>query len=102
MTLKAFQKPSSLTPDLEVLARAINDYTQPLTKNPLLDGYLLEGVSLTTAAKAFPHNLNRPWNGFVITDKKSFADVISVSTPYDNKTITLQANATVTVDVWVF
>ena len=104
MTLKAFQKPSSQTPDLEILARAVADYTQQLTKNPTLDGQLIRGLSLTGNPKMVPHNLGRPWIGFIVTYKNTFGDIIAThnSTILDSNSIALSADATMSADIWVF
>ncbi len=104
MTLKAFQKPSSLAPDLEVLARSVTDFTQQLTKNPTIDGVLIQGIDLTAGTlKDVPHSLGRPWVGMVVTYKTTFADVIATHNPMtDSLTLPLTSNVSISCDVWVF
>lgn len=101
MSLKAFRQVSSSVPDVDVLARAVRDYTEPLTRNPLLDGQLIQGVNLVTS-KEVPHNLGRPWIGYIITYSSTLATFKSTRKATDSQFIYLEANTPVMVDVWVF
>jgi hypothetical protein len=101
--LKAFRKPGTLTDEGTRLANSIDDYTRQLTQNPLLDGRLIERVSITASAQNLAHGLNRPWRGWIITRRNGTASVYENSTQADNtKFITLVGSGSVTVDIYIF
>lgn len=101
MTIKSFKKSSSSTPDLNTLSQSVYDFSEQLVRKEILDGIWLRGVVITTVAMV-PHSLGRRWNGFIITNKDTFADIIANHNTMDTQTITLVANTPVTVDLWVF
>ena len=72
-----------------------------LANIPLLDGRLLEDVALTTSASRVYHNLGRPVVGFWVVwtegDTRVWVDGLNTST-----FIELRANASSTVNLWVF
>lgn len=101
MSLKAFRQTSSSVPDIDVLSRSVKDYTDQLTKNPLLDGQLIQGINLANS-KTVPHSLGRPFIGYIVTFQNTLAVVKSARQPTDLMSIYLESNTPVTVDVWVF
>ncbi len=102
MTLKAFRTTSSQNMDIDVLSKSVRDYTEQLTKNPMLDGILLQNIELSNG-KELPHSLGRPWVGMLVTYSTAFAIVRAVKAPQtDISTIYIESDVPTTVDVWVF
>lgn len=76
-------------------------FRQVVTKE-ILDGRLIQDVVITTASVAVSHGLGRTLVGWVVVDKNANADVWRVGTANADTLLTLDASATVTVDLWVF
>ena len=70
----------------------------------LLDGVLLEGIELSSGDNSVSHKLGRKLRGWIITRKRASATVYDKqdSNTNPNKTLTLNASAAVSVDLWVF
>lgn len=85
----------------DLFQRDAKQAVDSLAAIPILDGVLLEDVSLTTAASRVFHNLGRTVNGFwvVWSEADSRVWVDGLNTP---AFIELRANAPVTVNLWVF
>lgn len=75
-----------------------------LKNSALGKGMLLEGLSLTTSAKPFPHKLGRKLRGYIVvgsTVATEFADENAGKSDLD-KFVYLKSGATTTCNVWVF
>ena len=87
---------------LDQMQKNIVGLVNNITKNPFLDGVLIQNVDLSATQKAVPHKLNRAYVGFFITNINANANVwVSAS---DDKAafIKLTASGTCIVDIWVF
>jgi hypothetical protein len=70
---------------------------------PILNGCLIENVSLTTTATKISHKLSRPYRGFIVVRKNANVDVWETTDSVDNSLfLPLDASGTVTVSLWVF
>jgi len=71
---------------------------------PLANGILIKGITLSSTTKRVSHQLSRPYAGFIVVDQNAQADVwrdaSDTSRPQD--AIPLKASANVTVSLWVF
>lgn len=78
--------------------------TDALVKVPLVDGVLLEGVTLTAGAfTPVAHGLGRLWRGFLVVARTANAQIWNQTPDADAQTfLYLQPSATVTVNLWVF
>lgn len=101
MTLKAFRAVSSDVQDVNQLSRNVDEFTRPLVQNPLLDGQLLENISIS-GALLVNHDLGRPWRGYLITNKNASVDIYATRKTTDNLMILLTASGPATVDIWIF
>ena len=70
--------------------------------NPLLDGRLIEDVSLTTSETSIEHKLDRDYRGWLIVNKNAAQDVYVSSTTLKSRFLKLTAGGAVTVSIWVF
>lgn len=73
----------------------------PILSNPLNDVRILPMVLLKTGDNIIDHRLGKKMQGWVITDLNGAA-VIYRSAPLNDKTITLNSNANVTIALGVF
>lgn len=77
----------------------------PLLRNPLIDGRLIEGVVLGAATAEINHGLGRTLKGWFVTRRPANVSVWDVDQDANrqrSKTLKLQASAAVTVDIYVF
>lgn len=84
----------------------IQDYTQnalaPLLKSLVVDGLLIKDVELVTGVNEVPHKLGRQFQGWIISDKTGTADIWRVPTNLETRLLTLEADADVTISLWVY
>ena len=89
--------------DLIDLQEDLFNVLAPLTKNPLLDGVLLEDISISTTATAFPHKLGRKWRGAILTKLSANVTVWYPTALQDEtKFITIDASGSATASFWIF
>lgn len=79
---------------------AARDSQAKMVAGGIMDGRLLEGVSLSTTASAVAHGLGRRPRGWLVVDNDSGVTVYR--TEWDSRTMTLTASATCTASIWVF
>lgn len=73
----------------------------PLLNNELINGQLLQNVSLISGVTTINHLLGRKQQGYIITDVDAAATIFR-SQPLNNLTLTLTSDAACTVSLWVF
>jgi hypothetical protein len=98
--LKPFRKIKLTTVELQHFQDAVANVLVPVSKNPLIDGVLLENVVLTSGDNTISHTLSRQIRGWLIVDKQGAADIYR--TGWSDKFLNLHATANVTVNLWVF
>lgn len=99
MQLQPLKKINGQTYELQKTIEYSQEFTAQLLSLVFLKGNLLT-IDITTTATAFNHGLNVTPQGFIVFDKTANADIWR--TAWDDKTITLDATATVGAKVWVF
>lgn len=73
-----------------------------IARKPIVDGILLEGVTLANSAtNRVPHNLGRLPRGWIVVKRTSGA-VIYDNVAADDKFLTLNSSAAAVVSLWVF
>lgn len=77
------------------------DVLNVITSKQILDGNLLQNVSLISGQNSIPHLLGRPALGWIIVDKNATCDVYSFKS-FDNVFLYLQSSGAVTMSLWVF
>lgn len=73
---------------------------RPVLAVLFLDGRFISGQAITTATTQVEHKLGRTPTGYIILDQSAAASVFTVSK--DDKFLTLDTSANVTVSLWVF
>jgi hypothetical protein len=99
MNLQPLKKINGQSYELQKTIEYSQEFVAQLLVLNFLKGNLLD-IALTTTATAYPHGLGTTPQGFIIFDKNANADIWR--TAWDDRTITLDASATVNAKVWVF
>ena len=73
----------------------------PLLANTLVDGELLQNVTLKNGVNTFNHYLGKQMTGWILVDQNAAASIFR-SAPLNSQTLTLTSNAALTVSLWVF
>lgn len=73
----------------------------PIIRNQLLQGILIQNISLKTGVNVINHKLGRKQIGYIITDIDSAA-IIYRSQPLNALTLTLTSDADATISLWMF
>lgn len=74
----------------------------PILANLLLQGQPLEAISLSSGVpRTLNHGLGRNQIGFIITDQTAAASIFRTQ-PFNSQTLTIEASADVTVNLWNF
>ena len=90
---------------LEQLVDSVERSFLPFSANPMLDGVLLEGATLTADVEnLIEHGLGRDWRGWFLTDKQTITDVVSYTSTTQSKAkfLSVVPRDTVTVGMWIF
>lgn len=64
--MKALTLFKSTVEDVNTLQRNLKDFVQHLLKCPILDGVLIDPITITSAQFNVPHGLGRAFRGYII------------------------------------
>lgn len=74
----------------------------PVIANPLVNGQQINLIVLTAnTPRDVSHSLGQLPKGWIVVNQDAAASVFK-SQPFNAKTITLEANANVTVSIWIY
>ena len=99
--IKPFRKINTNDLGLMQLQTNVYESLSPLSRLPLLNGTLLEAVSLSTSDTQVEHKLGRKPLGWLLVDIDADATVFRTAA-FNEQFITLQSSAAVTCNIWVF
>lgn len=75
----------------------------PLLANPMSEGVFLKGVELVSGDNTVNHKLQRPIQGYLITDMVGgYAEIYRKESSMPNLTMVLNASAPTTINLMVF
>lgn len=104
-----FSSQSQLGEDSRSLQREVEDFADFVSTCPLLDGQLIEDVTVTKPPGSFEdtvigHSLGRDYQGYLIIRKNNAAAVFESQTINAKKssTIILSTNLSCKVSIWIF
>lgn len=92
------------TPDLNQVQNNIAEVVEPLSRKEIISGLLLRGVELAVGDNFVNHRLNRELIGWEIVRLRAAVSIYDKQDTNSNShvTLSLNASAAVTVDLWVF
>lgn len=102
MSVKPFRPINVKDPDLMRVQDSVKETFSSIVRSPLLNGNIVQ-ANLTTSSVEVSHGLNRNIVGWFIIRQNAQAAVwepAASETP--NKTVRLQASASVTVSIYFF
>lgn len=74
----------------------------PILANPILNGLAVNNIVLVAnTPRTINHGLGRNQIGWFLTDQNAFAS-IGRTQPFNSQTLTLESNANVTINLWVY
>jgi len=101
---RAFWSQLSGNRDVQFAQQSQASALQPLLRNPITNGIILEKVALLVGSNTIQHKLDRKLQGWVLVRKGAAADVYDTqdtnTTP--DRTLVLVSDAVVTVNIYVF
>jgi hypothetical protein len=86
---------------LELMQTQWAQELNPIIRNQLLQGILLQNITIKSGVNVINHKLGRKQIGYIIADIDSPA-VIYRSQPLNALTLTLTSDANANISVWVF
>jgi len=103
--ISAFARSNTEDENIESIQNSLENTFRSIESCPLLDGHLLEGVSIATGVNTIDHKLGRPIRGWIVT--RCNAGLYLPSTHQDgnahaDETLILQFSQAATADIWVF
>jgi hypothetical protein len=104
-SVKTFKKTSFSDKDLSKLQNNIDIVLKPITNCPIIDGVLVENVSLNASiTNEVFHKLGRKPLGFIIVRKSAESDIWDDqnSNKTSDRTFFLKCSNNVTVNIWFF
>jgi hypothetical protein len=97
---KFFRKSFAGTEEMRRLQTDIENAIAETIKSPLLNGRQLDNISLTSGDNKIEHKLARKIRGYIVSKKSNAATIYNSSD--DEKFLTLNTSANVTVSLWVY
>lgn len=102
--LKSYQRVDSTDLAVREMQYRLEETLHPITSSEIIDGRLLEDLSLETTATDVPHGLGRAIRGYLPVKLSASATIFDDEASNTNKSefVRLKASGTVTATVWVF
>lgn len=74
-----------------------------LLSNPLLNGRLIKGISLTTGANSINHTLGRTPQGYIIVGmREAYEEIYDAGSTMPQLTLVLNSSGDCEIDLYVF
>ena len=102
MAINPLRKQGGLSDDGSRAQANVENVILNLRNALILDGVLLENISVATTSTAVPHKLNRAYRGYIVCKNNTYADIKVASEDSSQLFINLQASAACTISLWVF
>jgi len=88
--------------ELQKIQDNVSACLNPIAKNPLLDGVLIEGVPLTTGVdNNISHLLDRKPRMWLVVKKDADSNVWEETSPAPGRILNLRCSANCNVSLWV-
>lgn len=101
--LKSMKKLQSPDRVMNTIQDNVETALRPLLTNPLLDGTLIENVSIPTGSpKTIEHGLGRAVRGWYVVSPQANAVVWETPSALPTKTLILNSSANVDCKLWVY
>ena len=103
MALPALKKIKAEDRVLNQVQDSVAQALKPLLNMAIADGRLIENIEITSGtASIVEHKLDRTIRGWIVVRKNANSNIWESTSSIPDKTLILNASATVTVSLWVF
>ncbi len=103
MALPAMKKTQSTDRVTNTIQDNVESALRPILKNPLMDGTLIEDLTLVTGTPfTVEHGLGRIPRGWMVVSPNAESSVWESASALPTKTLILNVSANVTLSLWVF
>lgn len=101
MSLPIFQ---TILKDLSLMQTKWASVINPILSAPIVNGLLLNSVSLVSGDNTINHKLGRKLQGWIVVGKTANANIFDkqATNTMPELTLVLNSSATTTVNLWVF
>jgi len=103
--LKQYERLSLGEPKLDRIQEHLEEASRLVYSNPVLDGNLIENVSVSTTEKQVPHKLERKYRGFWLAGTKengAHVELIEGTSTDRAKFVAITSNVTATINIYVY
>jgi hypothetical protein len=101
--IAAFKRFATDNSEIEKLQSNVEAALAPILRSAIANGTLITGVSLSTGkVNQVEHGLTRAYNGYIIVDQNTNANVWTANSDLPQRFINLNCSANVRVSIWVF
>lgn len=102
--IKDFKKVANTSEDTAKLQERLQEYLQPITKCPLIDGVLLTDLVLPAGTNTISHKLGRKLIGWIVVRNQANSVLWDGQNgnSLPEKTLIISCSAPTTIDLWVF
>jgi hypothetical protein len=97
---RAFKQINTADRDLQLIQSNIENAISQVISSALLNGRLINDISLVSGSNKVEHKLNRVPQGYIITEQN--ASTIVYASAKDDKFISLESSVTCKVSLWIF
>lgn len=98
--MKPLKQQQFSDPALALLVSNLREWSDQFKNIPILDGKLIENVSISTSGAVVSHTLGRVPRGWFVVNINAAVDILQISA--NDRTLTLDANGSAIISLWVF
>lgn len=98
--IRSFKRINAKDYDLSKVQDNVDDALSPILSSEVLNGIILSDLEVSSTEQIFNHRLNRQPLGWFVIDRTD--DIRVWRTSWNTKTITLKANNSGAVSLWIF
>lgn len=100
--LKQFKTFVSSLPDVQKLINHVQEYLNQLTNNVILDGVLVENISVSTSPTQINHGLGREVRGYLLVKSSANVTIYSTTNTTPKSLLTITASGSATISLYIF
>lgn len=100
--IPSFRTTKTSDRDLDKVQDSLSRIFNSIQTKEILDGRLIQDVSIVSGANEINHGLGKPIRGWIVVRKNANQTVYDSVSSTPDSTFILNASGTVTISLWVF
>ena len=100
--LKQFKSFVSKTPDVQKLINHVSEFLNQLINNPVLDGVIIDNISVSTSPTNISHGLGREVRGYYIVKASAGVTIYDTANTTPKSLLTITASGSATITLYIF